>query len=173
VPGVWERWGVVITATLLAVPLLVLMVWVRSRRLPARLAAAEIGAVAFTLPWLWMILTPLPQPGAVHPVPFQEVPGYLAASPGEIVVQVGGNLAVFAAFGALAPVRWPLRWWQVVALAAVGSVTVESLQFLLDLGRVTSADDVLLNTCGAGLAALVTRRWWRRGVPKYGATLCR
>ena len=84
-------------------------------------------------------------------------------------MQLGGNLAVFAGFGALAPVRWRLRGWQVVAAAAVGSATVESLQHLLGLGRVASIDDVLLNTCGAGLAALVTRRWWRES----GATLCR
>lgn len=64
---------------------------------------------------------------------------------------------------------WHLRASRVAAIAAVGSVTVESLQYLLDLGRVASADDVLLNTCGAVLAALITRRWHR----KSGATLCR
>jgi glycopeptide antibiotics resistance protein len=174
VAGVWDRWSVVILATLLAVPLLVLLIRIRARQLPARLAAAEILAIALTLPWLWMILTPLPQPGAVHPVPFQEVPGYLAASPGELIVQLGGNLAVFAAFGALAPVRWRLRPWQVAAVAAVGSSTVESLQYLLGLGRVASVDDVLLNTAGAVLASLVTHRWWRvRAGGKGGATLCR
>jgi len=152
---------------------LVLLIRIRARYLPARLAAAEIGAIALTLPWLWMILTPLPQRGAVHPVPFQELPGYLAAPPGELIVQVGGNLAVFAAFGALAPVRWRLTLWQVAAIAAVGSITVESLQHVLGLGRVASVDDVLLNTCGAVLASLVTRRWWRIRAGESGATLCR
>jgi glycopeptide antibiotics resistance protein len=132
-----------------------------------------IGAVALTVPWVCMILAPMPGPSVLHPVPFQEVPGYLAASPAEFVVQVGGNLAAFAAVGALAPVRWPLRLWQVTMIAAVGSITVESLQFLLDLGRVASVDDVLLNTGGAVLAALATYRWWRiRGLDS-GATLCR
>ncbi len=122
-----------------------------------------------TIPWVCMILAPRPGPGLVHPVPFQELPDYLAASPRDLVIQVGGNLAVFAGFGALAPVRWPLRVWHVAAIAAVGSVTLESLQFLLDLGRVSSVDDVLLNTCGAVLAALITRRMHR----KSRATLCR
>ena len=112
-----------------------------------------------------MILTPLPQAGAVHPVPFQEVAGYVSVSWDEAVVQIGGNLAVFAAFGALAPVRWRIGLATVAALAAAGSITVETLQYALDLGRVSSVDDVLLNTAGAVLAALVTRRWWRRVHP--------
>ena len=67
---------------------------------------------------------------------------------------------------ALAPVRWRLGRGTgavlavVAGLAAAGSATVETLQWALDLGRVSSADDVLLNTAGAVLAALVTRHWW-------------
>jgi hypothetical protein len=177
---VWERWGHVLLACAVALPVLVAVVAVRARALvpaglPAarrhawRAAAAEVGAVAGTLPWLWMILTPLPQPGAVHPVPFQEVSGYLSVPLGEAIVQVGGNLAVFAAAGALSPVRWRLGGGRtggvlgvVAAVAAAGSLLVETLQWALDLGRVSSVDDVLLNTLGAVLAALVTRRWWRR-----------
>jgi glycopeptide antibiotics resistance protein len=157
----------VIVACAAALPVLVAVVAVRARRMGARLAVAEVFALAGTLPWLWMILTPLPQAGAVHPVPFQEVSGYLNVGPGEAIVQVGGNLAVFAAAGALAPVRWRLGrstgavLAAVAGLAAAGSTLVETLQWALDLGRVSSADDVLLNTVGAVLAALVTRRWWR------------
>jgi glycopeptide antibiotics resistance protein len=132
-----------------------------------------VGAIVLTVPWVCMILAPMPGPSVLHPVPFQELPGYLAASPAELVVQLGGNLAAFAALGSLAPVRWPLRLWQVAVLGAVCSVTVESLQFLLDLGRVASVDDVLLNTGGAVLAALLSHRWWRIRGPESGATLCR
>ena len=57
---------------------------------------------------------------------------------------------------------WPLRWragvgW-VAAVAAAGSVLVETMQYALALGRVSSVDDVLLNTAGAALAALASRR---------------
>ncbi|MFC4629610.1 VanZ family protein [Promicromonospora alba] len=45
-------------------------------------------------------------------------------------------------------------------LAAGVSTTVEALQYVLDLGRVASVDDVLVNTVGAVLAALCSRRWW-------------
>jgi glycopeptide antibiotics resistance protein len=111
-----------------------------------------------------MILTPLPQAGEVHPVPLQEVAGYVSVSFDEAVIQLGGNLAVFAAFGALAPLRWRIGLGAVAALAAAGSITVETLQYALDLGRVSSVDDVLLNTAGAILAALATRRWWPQRV---------
>jgi len=189
VSGVWERWGHVLLACTVALPVLAAVVALRARALApsprswtpagagapvevqdrAWLAAvAEVGAVAGTLPWLWMILTPLPQAGAVHPVPFQEVAGYLSVPFSEVVVQLGGNLAVFAAAGALAPVRWRLgagtgRVLGIVAgFAAAGSLLVETLQWALDLGRVSSVDDILLNTAGAVLAALATRRWWRK-----------
>jgi hypothetical protein len=168
VAGVQERWGHVLLACVVALPLLAVLVALRARPPGTwRGAVAEVGAVAGTLPWLWMILTPLPRDGEVHPVPFQEVAGYFSVPPEEAVVQVVGNLAVFAAFGALAPLRWRLGSRPVVVLgvvaaaAAAGSVLVETLQWALDLGRVSSVDDVALNTAGAVLAALPTRRWWR------------
>ncbi|WP_243845107.1 VanZ family protein [Mumia sp. ZJ1417] len=49
-----------------------------------------------------------------------------------------------------------------VAVAAVCSVLIETAQYVAQQGRVSSVDDVLLNTAGAGLAALASRRWWRR-----------
>jgi glycopeptide antibiotics resistance protein len=52
--------------------------------------------------------------------------------------------------------RCPGSW-----LAAAGSILVELSQYVLRLERVSSVDDVLLNTAGAGLAALASRQWWR------------
>ncbi|MBB4938212.1 glycopeptide antibiotics resistance protein [Streptosporangium album] len=45
-------------------------------------------------------------------------------------------------------------------MPATASLGVELLQYALRLGRVSSVDDVLINTAGAVLAALITRRWW-------------
>jgi glycopeptide antibiotics resistance protein len=78
-----------------------------------------------------------------------------------VVYQIVGNLLVFAAFGFLAPIRWQIRPLWVVAAAAAASTTVETLQWVLGLGRVSSVDDVLVNAAGAGLAALCSRRWRR------------
>jgi glycopeptide antibiotics resistance protein len=79
------------------------------------------------------------------------------------LVQVVGNLLVFAALGFLTPVRFAALASipRVLALAGSCSVLVEVAQYVLQLHRVSSVDDVLLNTAGAGLAALASRRWWR------------
>lgn len=78
-----------------------------------------------------------------------------------MVVQVGGNLLVLAAFGAFLPMRFAVldRLWRVGVVAAAAAVTMEVLQYVLNLGRVSSVDDVLVNTTGAVVAALLTRRW--------------
>ncbi len=76
--------------------------------------------------------------------------------------QVVGNLLILAALGLLAPVRFAAlaSLPRILALAAVGSTLIETAQYVLQLDRVSSVDDVLLNTAGAGLAALASRPWW-------------
>jgi hypothetical protein len=155
--AVWQQWGAVLVASAVGFPVAVLVVvaLVRAGR-PVRFAVAEVFLVAGTLPWLWMILTPDAH-GArrVSLVPLNDL---FAHDP---VVQIGGNLLVFSALGALLPVRWPAGTARVALVAALASTTVEILQYALALGRVSSVDDVLLNTLGAVLAAQVTRAWWR------------
>jgi hypothetical protein len=168
------RWLPVVIASLLALPaaaaVAALMQRTRVRRGAAavdawRTSLTEVGMVIGTVPWLWMILTPLPEPGLVYLVPLTDLWHQLHQPPLWIVFQVTGNLLVFAAFGFLAPVRWRIRPLWVVVAAGVASATVETLQWALHLGRVASVDDVLVNATGAGLAALCSRRWWRRPTP--------
>jgi hypothetical protein len=45
---------------------------------------------------------------------------------------------------------------RILALAAGCSALVEAAQYVLQLDRVSSVDDVLLNTVGAGLTALAS-----------------
>jgi len=162
VAEVWHRWGHVIIASLAGLPVAVAIAAVRARRLGWRLAVAEVAAVAGTLPWFWMVFTPRPEPRQLHLIPLSEVPWYLYhLAPADALVQIVGNLLVFAAFGAGAPVRWRLRITGVAAAAAAGSAAIETLQYVFDIGRTTSVDDVLLNTTGAVLAALLTRPWHR------------
>jgi hypothetical protein len=126
---------------------------VRRRSPDRRRAAGLVASVAGTLPWIWMILTPADAPSRVELDPVAGLGGVLSSGAGTATVQVVGNLLVFAAFGAFAPLRWRrLTLWWVLLLATLGSVTVELLQYGLDLGRVTATDDVLLNALGAGLA---------------------
>jgi len=168
-PGDLERWLPVVLVAALAVPAVIGVAWLLFRtrirkgvgRTDAlRRTVAEVGMVAGTVPWLWMILTPIPGEGLVHLVPFEDLAGQLERPLSWVFFQVTGNLLVFAAFGLLAPVRWPIGPWRVLGIAALASASVEFLQWALDLGRVASVDDVLLNAGGAALAALCSRRWW-------------
>ncbi|MBW0274037.1 hypothetical protein ATM97_32490 [Nocardia sp. MH4] len=162
--SVWTSWGHVLIAWTVAVPVLTaataLLVTRRlhaglPRRLALRRSIAEVGIVGATLPWVWMILTPATGTRAVSLMPLRDLLDTLGAAPGTAFVQVGANLMVFLPLGFLLPLRFP-RMSGVARMTAVGAVVstaLEILQYILDLGRVTSVDDVLLNAVGAGLGA--------------------
>jgi hypothetical protein len=174
VPGGIGPWLPVVAVSVAALPLAYLAYRVRLRQTierggpqgqARRSSAAEIGMLVGTLPWLWMVLTPTSGAGGLQLVPLVDLMHVLTGDPSTAIVQVGGNLLVFAAFGFFAPLRWPIRTRTVTLIAAGGSLVVEFLQFALSLGRVTSVDDVLLNAAGAGLAALLGRQLLGQQLP--------
>ncbi|WP_262847523.1 VanZ family protein [Mumia quercus] len=158
------RYGSVGLVVLALLPIAALAAWVLARgRLRAglaqatawRTAVAEVGIVYGTAPWVWLTM----EPGSKDGVNFSLLRDLVGMPPYQVV----GNLLVFAAFGFFAPLRFPALASvpRVLAAAAVGSLVIETLQYVLPMGRVSSVDDVLLNSAGAGLAALASRRWWR------------
>ena len=156
-----ERWIPVVVASVLVLPIGVLvgrgLIRWRERRGAEgarRRTIAEVGMVVTTLPWLWMILTPLDGPGSVRLIPFVDLISVMAADGRVVLAQVGGNLLVFAGFGFFAPMRWRLSVLWVIGLAALASGLVEAAQYVFELGRVSSVDDVLLNAAGAGFGTL-------------------
>jgi hypothetical protein len=169
----WHTWGGVVLAFTASLPFWALLVWSRARcprgatgrgvsRWRWRRPLAEIGMVAGSLPWVWMVMTPVPGEGGVRPVPLVDLYEVLHRSPGTATVQVVGNLLVFASLGFFLPIRWRLGVIEVGLVGCAGSIMIETAQWVLDLGRVSSADDVVLNSLGAALAALLSRRWWLR-----------
>jgi hypothetical protein len=174
----------IVVLTVLALPLAVLAIRLLTRRRTAagtgaawarRASVAEVGIVYGTVPWVWMTMLPGAQAGPNAPtqvslVPLRDLIATVAAGPGSAIVQVGGNLLVLAALGFFGPIRFTalasLR--RVAALAAACSTAIEVLQYVLQLDRVSSVDDVLVNTAGAVLAALASRRWWRGTAPDPG-----
>ncbi|MFJ5924124.1 VanZ family protein [Kitasatospora sp. NPDC092948] len=172
----WQPWVGTVNAavfwSLVALPLSAGLVRVLARRRAEggrRRAFVEVAMVHGTLPWVWM--TMLPGPGAgvaprrVSLVPLHDLYDTLTLStPAVAVVQVVGNLLVFAALGFFAPMRFRALASvpRMLALGAACSVLVETAQYVLWLDRVSSVDDVLVNAVGAGLAALASRRWWAR-----------
>jgi glycopeptide antibiotics resistance protein len=170
----WHHWFTftgVVFITVAALPLAALAVWALARRrsatgaMPAwawRMSLAEVGIVYGTVPWIWMTLLPGDRSG-VSLVPLRDLLTILTdRGPVELTGQVVGNLLVFAALGFFAPQRFAALASvpRILTLAAACSALIETAQYVLQLDRVSSVDDVLLNTAGAGLAALASRRWW-------------
>jgi len=175
----WHGWVGTFTGvaliTVAALPLAVMTVWALARRRSIagtkwawRMSLAEVGIVYGTVPWVWMTMLPGDRagavPGRVSLVPLRDLLTILAdRGPVELTGQVVGNLLVFAALGFFAPLRFAALASvpRILALAAGCSVLFEAAQYVLRLDRVSSVDDILVNTAGAGLAALASRRWWR------------
>ncbi|WP_146164128.1 VanZ family protein [Pseudosporangium ferrugineum] len=136
----------------------------RSRSRSRRGAAAEVGIVAGSLPWLVMVFTPQRAPRSIDLVPLHDLPSWLSGDFGTAAAQVGGNLMVLAAFGFFLPLRFAAvaSLPRILVVAAATSATIEALQWVFSIGRVSSLDDVLVNTLGAVLAAAASRRWWSR-----------
>lgn len=166
--GCFDTFNGVVLMTLVTLPPAALVVWALARR---RLAAgvpsawqrslAEVGMVHGTVPFVWMALMPGSGAGVV--------PGRLSLVPLQDLSTMGllgitGNLLVFAALGFFAPMRFAALTSlpRILALAAGCSVLIETAQYVLQLDRVSSVDDVLLNAAGAVPAALASRPWWRR-----------
>ncbi|SDK51183.1 Glycopeptide antibiotics resistance protein [Nocardioides sp. YR527] len=166
--GTLTETGVVLL-TMLAFPVAVLAVPVLAAlrrifgvawRRAWRHSLAEVAIVYGTVPGVLLTLLPGNNgilSGNVSLVPFEDM-----STMGPIGLY--GNLLIFAALGFFGPIRFPaLRSvWRVLVLATAASVSIEVLQHLLPIGRVSSVDDVILNAGGATVAAVLSWPWWRR-----------
>ncbi|THA40702.1 VanZ family protein [Streptomyces sp. A1547] len=165
--GCYDTFNGVVLMTLVALPLSVLVVWALARRRRAagatwawRMSLAEMGMVHGTVPFLWLTMMPGAAPG-IAPARVSLVPLRDLVTMGSLGIV--GNLLVFASLGFFAPMRLAAlaSLPRILALGAGCSVLVETAQYVLQLDRVSSVDDVLVNAAGAVLAALASRRWWR------------
>src|SRR3954468_21876218 len=165
--GCFDTENGVLLMMLVGLPLAALAAWalVRLRRDVGatsawRMSLAEVGMVYGTVPFVWMTVMPGPGagvvPGRVSLVPLRDL---VTMGP----IGIGGNLLIFAALGFFAPMRFAALASvpRILALGAGCSVLVEIAQYVLALDRVSSVDDVLVNTGGAMLAGLASRHWWR------------
>ncbi|WP_410637402.1 VanZ family protein [Amycolatopsis sp. lyj-346] len=138
----------------------------RRRRMAARRASATaaVDCAGLLVAFLVFCLVTMPVGGSAEST-LDLVPGAdvaAALSSDGSLWQVIGNVLLLCPLGALLPLRIRrLRALPRIALAALAaSVLVEGTQYLIHTGRVTSADDVLLNTAGATLGAALSRRGW-------------
>jgi hypothetical protein len=175
----WRVFGDLVPAMLVLVPLATLAAWGlatwRGHRMPRRaawrLSLLDVGVVLAVLPVLYLVAVPIYgldrsmsslAPGAEMSKVFQGGTSGMSA-----VAQVAGNLILFLPLGALVPlrVRRLCSVAKVLLAAMLLSVAVETAQWVLQVGRVSATDDVILNTVGAVVGAWITRRWWRQPTP--------
>ena len=132
---------------------------VEPRRAPTGLAAATLvfylGVLAF------VTLTPTSEgvERAANWVPFSDIYRVVTRAPTsayEDLTQLVGNIVLFVPFGWLLPALWAgMRSMRsVVAVGAAFSLLIELAQQFIP-GRWTSIDDVVLNTVGAAIGALM------------------
>lgn len=168
---VWAAWGDVLVAWAVGIPVLagaaVALFRRRVRRgMPRaeakRFTVAEAALVGGTVPWVWMILTPVSGERAVSWVPLRDLVAVLGSDPATVVVQVGANLVAFVPLGFFLPRRTGLGPVRVTLVGMVVSASLEVAQYVLALGRVSSVDDVLVNTAGAALGAWLSVLWSAR-----------
>jgi VanZ family protein len=159
----WRDHSTAIIVTLLVLPLVGVAAYRWRRRSRSRRdALAEVLLLCWTLPFLGMLFTPQRTPRSVDLVPLHDLPSRLSDTPGTALAQLGGNLLVLGGVGFFLPirVRWAAGFARILGIALAGSVLIETLQWVLAIGRVSSIDDVLVNTVGAILAAACSQRWW-------------
>ncbi|MFF4114135.1 VanZ family protein [Streptomyces sp. NPDC001714] len=169
--GCFDTFNGVVLMTLVTLPPAALVAWALAHRRRGagdtsawRTSLAEVGMVHGTVPFVWLTMMPGAAAGTA--------PARVSLVPLRDLVTMGtlgivGNLLVFASLGFFAPMRFAALASvpRILALGAGCSVLVETAQYVLRLDRVSSVDDVLVNTVGALLAGLASRRWWRTTAP--------
>ncbi|TNC26124.1 VanZ family protein [Amycolatopsis alkalitolerans] len=167
--------GILAPVTIIALPF-ALFAWRlltnwRSRTRPALSAATtsglDTGIVVMALEVLALTMMPVGHShgSSLHLMPGSDILTEFAGNGS--LWQIAGNLLLLAPLGVLVSLRFPaLRSIRRITALAFGvSVVLELTQYLLHAGRVTSTDDVLLNTLGVAASATLSCGWARRPVP--------
>lgn len=110
--------------------------------LPSKEASTVTGFVGVIAGWL-----------AALGLPFKEA---------AIGVEFVSNIVMFVPFGLLITFLWPggWNWWRMLLLGAATSTFIEVTQLIIP-GRVTALSDVIANSAGALIGAVVARQVYR------------
>lgn len=87
----------------------------------------------------------------------------LPFEPSYIVLEFTANIALFVPFGMLAMTAFRMRVWSTTAAGLATSLLIEGVQLFLPT-RYSTVSDLIANTAGALIGALVVAAWRRRGL---------
>ncbi len=139
----------------------------RDDNTPLRDAAIDATIVFSTLFAAYLVFSPQPQcPDRVELMPGEDLMSALRADPDDVLpwVQILGNGMLLLPLGALIPLR--VRCFHTlprVALAGMcTSAMIELIQGVAIVGRTASTDDVILNTLGVTIGAVLTQHLWQK-----------
>ncbi|HKE65783.1 MAG TPA: VanZ family protein [Micromonosporaceae bacterium] len=175
----WANYRPGIIVALIAIPLVIVVaVWVTRRRRSAgwpaawaaRSAWAEAIMIIGTVPGLVLTLTPTDTANGVNLVPFHDLAILVHIGWQHAALQIVGNLLVLAPLGFGLPMRWRIGPFAVLLVGACASTAIETLQWVFQLGRFSSVDDVFLNAIGALIGALLALPWWRSRIDRLTVT---
>ncbi|AWB90822.1 VanZ family protein [Aeromicrobium chenweiae] len=92
----------------------------------------------------------------------------LTPDQGYRIGEFGANILLFLPLGALLLALLPrLGWLRVTALAGLFSIAIELTQTVARPGRTGSVADVVANTTGAALGAVLVALWLRRAGQRH------
>jgi glycopeptide antibiotics resistance protein len=140
------------------------LAWWRARRLgwPSALRATLPDTTLLVALAAIAVLTlgqPLdPQVERVNLIPFRDLLWALdgQVEPAVAVTELVANVLLFVPLGSALAMRHPLASvWRIAGVAAGVSLVVEVAQAVMDTGRLADVTDVLANTAGAILGALL------------------
>lgn len=133
---------------------------------PGATAICDVTLVFCACCVLYLVAKPIPgQASTTDLTPGTEIVEAVDELPScDPLWQAAANLLLLLPMGALVPLRSARMRsaGRIAGGAVLLSSAIEAAQYLFLTGRVAATDDVVLNTLGATLGALLTRRWWAR-----------
>jgi len=145
----------------------------KAERLFPRMLVLNAALVCVVLGVLLITLSPRPEAFASRTdlIPFHPLWSALTGEVDATLVAAtfGANVVLFIPLGILLPLRWPALDSGVLVTLVSGLLAgvIESLQYVMDLGRVTQVDDVIFNAMGGLIGWIFLRtasmvfRWFR------------
>lgn len=138
----------------------------RAHKLLTRSLALNVAISCAVVGILLITLSARPSPeNRVDLIPFHPLWSAITSTVDttRVVVLFGANIVLFVPLGILLPLRWPGLDHPLGILLAGGliSASIETLQYVMEVGRVTQLDDVIFNAAG-GLTGWAIQRAFRR-----------